>query len=414
MTQKRRKHVNHLPLAIDTLGEVISYLDPDIIRILYKLYKDNYLTNDDMVYLAKVFVPTYFPDILSLFVEFKMNSITKYVIYTTDYISDMAMVYAASRGNILALRLMLSDDRFDPTYSNYSALFESVFVDNARVIREFIRKRIHITHIIDEVVSIACENNSISVLRELHKQRFRIRWNGIMNAVNANKHDAFTFMLRFCSNEHLHSVVMYICQFNLNEVFLKETLSKIKIIDEESLCSAYLYACTNGFSAAVDAFEPYIELNVYGGEALILATSNNHTDVVKQLTPKFIKGGIRNHQAFLNAIIHNNDEVIDHFLKDPSVNPSFSNDLPFIMACQFGSAKVAERLLKCSSVNPCALDYEGFQRACEYDNEGIITLLIREKIAPAKDSYAFMLSLDVVYSMNNSNLIRILEEYMDG
>lgn len=411
---KRRKCVNHLPLALDVLGEVLSYLDPEIILTMYELHKGNYLTTDDMLYLAKVFVPTYFPDILSLFVEFNMNSIMKYVIFSTDYVSDIAMVYATSCDNMFALRVMLSDKRFDPTYDNYSALIESVFVDNAHVIREFIRRKIRVAHIVDEIVSVACENNSIRVLRELHKQRFHIRWNGIMNAINANKHDVFTFMLRFCSDEHLHSVVMYVCQFNGNAIFLEDALRSIKSVNEDILYNAYLYACANGFVSTIGAFEPYIELNIYGGEALIIASANNHFDVVKHLTPKFIKGCVRSHQALLNAIMYDNHSMLEYLLNDPTVNPAYNNNLPFIVACQFGAVNSAERLLKCSSVDPCALDHEGFQRACEYDHEKIIKLLIREKIAPAKDSHAFMLALDVAYSMNNSNLILVLEDYMDN
>jgi ankyrin repeat protein len=95
-------------------------------------------------------------------------------------------------------------------------------------------------------------------------------------------------------------------------------------------------------------------------------------------------------EEFNEAIKKKNIELFNSLLKDNSVDPAFSDNSPFLAACESGCAVIVKKLLQYDSVDPSvARNYSIFIAAYSGHQEIVKILLNDKRVDPSdRDNYA--------------------------
>ena len=108
-------------------------------------------------------------------------------------------------------------------------------------------------------------------------------------------------------------------------------------------------------------------------KALMEASKNNHTKVVKRLLEA---GANPDNRTFFNACNNGNVEVVKILLKDYGIDPSSNDNIALLAACRGGNLKIVDLLLNHVSVDPSAQNNGALVIASEYGHLKVVKRLL--------------------------------------
>ena len=108
-------------------------------------------------------------------------------------------------------------------------------------------------------------------------------------------------------------------------------------------------------------------------KALMEASKNNHTKVVKRLLEA---GANPDNRTFFNACNNGNVEVVKILLKDYGIDPSSNDNIALLAACRGGNLKIVDLLLNDPRVDPSAQNNGALIIASEYGHLKVVERLL--------------------------------------
>jgi ankyrin repeat protein len=165
----------------------------------------------------------------------------------------------------------------------------------------------------------------------------------------------------------------------------------------------------NNFNIVIWAirYHPEIDFSYKNNYAIIMASLNGHTDVVKLLlTDPRVDPSAEYNYAIQVASFNGHIEVVEILLADPRVDPSANNNYAIQSASDNGHIEVVEILLADPRVDPSAHNNKAIRMASQYGHTDVVNLLLADnRVDPsANNNYAIRWASETGYT----DVVRLL------